>query len=78
MRKLRIYSIILSLILSGLSNGNNIPRSPALVPISAHYMSLLSIVILTFTANLGEIEVEITNTTSGGYVSGTIDTKYLS
>ena len=54
------------------------PRSPALVPISAIYESLLSTVILTFTANLGEIEVEITNTTSGGYVSGTIDTQYLS
>lgn len=46
MRKLRVFSIILSLIiLSGLSN---------------------------------EIEVEITNTTSGGYASGTIDTQYLS
>ena len=54
------------------------PKAPALVPISAHYMSLLSTVILTFTSNLGEIEVEITNTTSGGYVSGTIDTQYLS
>ena len=102
MRKLRVFSIILSLIiLSGLSNeivakdcsviadtvivinpfpipGNDIPRSPALVPISAQYMSLLSTVILTFTSNLGEIEVEITNTTSGGYASGTIDTQYLS
>ncbi len=54
------------------------PRSPALVPISAIYESLLSTVILTFTANLGEIEVEITNTTTGGYDSGIIDTQYLS
>ena len=58
--------------------GNDIPRSPTVVPISASYEPLLSSVLLTFTSNLGEIEVEITNTTSGGYVSGTIDTQYLS
>lgn len=54
------------------------PKAPFIVPIHAHYVSLLSTVILTFTANLGEIEVEITNTTTGGYDSGIIDTQYLS
>ena len=32
---------------------------------------------LTFTSNLGEIEVEVLNTTTGGYDSGTVDTQFL-
>ena len=58
-------------------NPNN-PRSPALVPISASYEAMLSTLFLTFTSNLGEIEVEVMNTTTGGYDSGTIDTQFLS
>ena len=58
-------------------NPNN-PRSPALVPISASYEAMISTVFLTFTSNLGEIEVEVMNTTTGGYDSGTIDTQFLS
>lgn len=50
------------------------PRSPALVPISAIYESMLSTVFLTFTSNLGEIEVEVMNTTNGYYDSGSIQT----
>ena len=57
-------------------NPNN-PRSPALVPISASYEAMISTVFLTFTSNLGEIEVEVMNTTTGGYDSGTIDTQFL-
>lgn len=57
---------------------NGRPRSPELVPISADYESLLSTVFLTFSSNLGEIEVEVMNTTTGGYDSGIIDTQYLS
>ena len=53
------------------------PRSPALVPISASYEPLLSSVLLTFTSNLGEIEIEVLNTTTGGYDSGMIDTQFL-
>ncbi len=53
------------------------PRSPALVPISASYEAMLSTLFLTFTSNLGEIEVEVLNTTSGGYDSGTVDTQFL-
>ena len=55
----------------------NVPRSPALVPISASYEAMLSTLFLTFTSNLGEIEVEVLNTTSGGYDSGTVDTQFL-
>lgn len=51
-----------------------IPRSPAVVPISAIYESMLSTVFLTFTSNLGEIEVEVMNTTNGYYDSGSIQT----
>ena len=34
------------------------PRAPALVPISASYEAMLSTLFLTFTSNLGEIEVD--------------------
>ena len=54
------------------------PRQPLSVPISASYESLLSSILLTFTSNLGEIEVEVLNTISGYYDSGFIDTQYLS
>ena len=53
------------------------PRSEVFVPISASYDSMLSSVILYFTSNLGEIEVEVVNTTTGGYDVGTIDTQLL-
>ncbi len=56
---------------------NNIPRLPVLVPISASYEPMLSSVFLTFTSNLGEIEVEVLNTTTGGYVSDFVDTQFL-
>lgn len=54
-----------------------IPRSPAVVPISAQYDSFASSVFLTFTSNLGEIEVEVMNTTNGYYDSGDILTLTL-
>ncbi len=50
---------------------------PTTVPISASYEAMLSTLFLTFTSNLGEIEVEVMNTTTGGYDSGTIDTQFL-
>ena len=53
-------------------------RLPVQIPISASYEAMLSTVFLTFTSNLGEIEVEVMNTTSGGYDSGTIDSQFLS
>lgn len=62
--------------LPGLNPGHG-PKSPSVVPISANYDSMLSSVILYFTSNLGEIEVEVVNTTTGGYDAGTIDTQLL-
>ena len=38
---------------------------------------MLSMVFLTFTFNLGEIEVEVMNATTGGYDTGTIDSQFL-
>ena len=58
------------------TDGNG-PRSPAIVPISASYEPLLSSVFLTFTSNLGEIEIEVINTTIGGYFSAFVDTQFL-
>lgn len=54
------------------------PRSEVFVPISASYDSMLSSVILYFSSNLGEIEVEVLNSTTGGYDFGIIDTQFLS
>ena len=54
------------------------PKMPAMIPISASYEAMLSTLFLTFTSNIGEIEVAVMNTTTGGYDSGTIDTQFLS
>ena len=62
--------------LPGLNPGHG-PKSPPVVPISADYDSMLSSVFLSFTSNLGEIEVEVLNTTTGGYVSDFVDTQFL-
>ena len=61
--------------LPGLIPPGHGPKSP--VPISASYESMMSSVILYFTSNLGEIEVEVLNTTTGGYVSDFVDTQFL-
>lgn len=61
----------------GLNPGPGGPKSPAVVPISACYNSFILTVSLFFVSNLGEIEVEVMNTTTGGYDSGTIDTQFL-
>ena len=53
------------------------PRSTVVVPISASYISMMTSVVLSFTTNLGEIEVEVLNTTTGGYVSDFVDTQFL-
>jgi len=59
-------------------SGSHGPRMPGIIPISASYESMLSSVLLTFTSNLGEIEVEVMNTTTGDYISEMIDTLFLS
>lgn len=53
------------------------PRAPIPVPISASYEPMISSVLLYFSSNLGEIEVEVLNTTTGGYVSDFVDTQFL-
>jgi hypothetical protein len=62
--------------------GNNpdppIPRTPMFVPISASYDTMLTSVSLYFTHDLGEIEIEVLNSTTGGYNSGIVDSQYLS
>lgn len=63
--------------ITDLDSGSHGPRAPMIVPISASYERLISSVILAFTSNLGEIEVEVVNTTTGGYDAGTIDTQLL-
>ena len=54
------------------------PRSEVILPFSASFNSTTRIVTLTFTSDLGEIEVEVLNTYTGGYDSGIVDTQYLS
>lgn len=54
------------------------PKAPVLVPISASYESSLNSVILWFSHDLGELEVEVLNTISGYYSSAFVDTQFLS
>ena len=61
----------------GTNPGPDGPRSPAFIPISAYYDSLVSSVLLSFRSNLGEIEVEVLNPTTGGYSYTLIDTQFL-
>ena len=63
--------------LPGVSPVNG-PRSSVIIPITASYESVLSCVILSFSYNLGQIVVEIMNTTAGGDTSYIIDTQFLS
>lgn len=54
------------------------PKAPAIVPIFASYESMLTSLILAFSHDLGEIEVEVLNTISGYYNYGFVDTQFLS
>jgi hypothetical protein len=53
------------------------PRSDSSVPILAGYDSSLSLVYLYFKSNLGDVEVALLNTSTAGYYSDYIDTRYL-
>lgn len=55
----------------------NIPKAPTQLPISAYYEPSIPAVYLSFVSNLGEIEVEVLNSTTGGFCSAFIDTRYL-
>ena len=47
------------------------PRMPAFIPISASYEATLSTLFLTFTSNLGEIEVTTSSCSPSRQVNGT-------
>lgn len=53
------------------------PKAPAIIPISASYEPLIASLMLSFTHNLGEIEIEFLNTKSGYYESTFVDTQTL-
>lgn len=53
------------------------PKAPIQVPISANYQSSTSSVLLWFSYNLGEIEVEVLNSTTGGRFTSIVDTQFL-
>ena len=70
-----------SIVISPIPSNNPdppIPRTPVFVPITASYDTMLTSVSLFFTHNLGEIEIEVLNSTTGGYDSGIVDSQYLS
>ncbi len=48
-------------------------RAPAKIPIEAYYDSFLNGLAITFTRDLGNIEVNVTNHTTGEYLEGTMD-----
>ena len=53
------------------------PKAPELIPFAAYYDSSVSSVLLSFRSNLGVIEVEVLNSTTGGYSSIFVDTQFL-
>lgn len=52
-------------------------RFPVLIPISVSFQQLLLSLELSFMYNLGEIEVEVLNSTTGSYTSIFVDTQFL-
>ena len=60
----------------GFEPGTGGPKAP--VPVSASYEPFLSSVVLSFSQNLGVIEVEVFNTSNGYYDSDFVNTLFLS
>lgn len=48
------------------------PKSPALIPIEAYYESNMSVIMLSFKRDLGVVEVEVFNQSTGEYLEGNI------
>ncbi|MCM1502221.1 MAG: DUF3244 domain-containing protein [Bacteroidales bacterium] len=48
-------------------------RAPEKIPIVAYYDSFLNGIAITFTRDLGNIEVNVTNHTTGEYLEGTMN-----
>ena len=63
-------SIVITPIADQLPSGPG-PRMPAFIPISASYEATLSTLFLTFTSNLGEIEVTTSSCSPSRQVNGT-------
>lgn len=51
---------------------NHRHRSPALIPIEAYYDSFISGIAITFLQELGNVEMNVTNHSTGEYLEGTI------
>lgn len=54
------------------------PKAPSITPISANYEAETASVILYFSHNLGEIEIEVLNTITGYYNYSVVETTDLS
>ncbi len=52
---------------------SNKHRAPARIPIKVSYVSFISALNITFMNSLGEVEVNVTNHSTGDYLSGTLD-----
>lgn len=52
---------------------SNKHRAPARIPIKVSYVSFISALSIIFMNTLGEVEVNVTNHSTGDYLSGTLD-----
>ena len=60
------------------SSQTTIPKAPSRIPLSASFNRSICSVQLSFLNNLGVIEVEILNTSTGYIETGSINSAYLS
>lgn len=52
---------------------SNKPKAPVLIPVSARYYEISQEIVLSFTANLGNVSVTVLNVTTGESVNDTVD-----
>ncbi len=50
------------------------PKAPVLIPVSARYYEISQEIVLSFTANLGNVSVTVLNVTTGESVNDVVDT----
>ena len=48
-------------------------RAPVRVPITAYYDSFTSSIIVSFIYDIGDVDVNVTNTSTGDFLEGTIN-----
>ena len=53
---------------------SNKPKAPVLIPVSARYYEISQEIVLSFTANLGNVSVTVLNVTTGESVNDVVDT----